>query len=366
MRVPFLDSLRGIAIVAVFLFHCFGMAFPMDVLPWKGWTRDLNAPAGFLAAYPMTYGFAGVALFFVISGFCIHTSHISAQPERWSRFFARRFFRIFPPYILAALLFLSLSMLKNPDVALANRGIQLVSHTFLVHNLHPFTIFGINASFWSIAVEAQLYLLYPVMCWLVRGLGWRGALILIGAIEVCIRLGVSVDLAPFWLRTSPFSFWLGWSLGACLADAHARGAGTWLRRCPMWPLAIAALGSHWFHLTEPFSFLLFAVWSAWVIDHLLDQKWPATETGVVGTVWRHLAYIGVASYSVYLLHLPILHFSRLCFSRMIQSWNIQVEPLLMLPLYAAMWVPILLVSWCCYRWIELPSANHGKSILNRA
>src|SRR6478752_5593302 len=74
-HLPFLDGIRGIAILAVFLSHSLGAAYGMAMLPWDGPFRSLDAPISFLMLYPFTYGSAGVAVFFVVSGFCIHLSH---------------------------------------------------------------------------------------------------------------------------------------------------------------------------------------------------------------------------------------------------------------------------------------------------
>ena len=102
-RIDFLDPIRGIAILLVFVFHSLGTAFGRDELPWGPWFRDFNVPGSFLLLLPATFGWVGVAIFFVVSGFCIHLSY-SRLPQ-WSLFLQRRFFRIYPPYLVALLFF---------------------------------------------------------------------------------------------------------------------------------------------------------------------------------------------------------------------------------------------------------------------
>ncbi len=104
-HLPFLDGIRGIAILAVYLYHSLGTSFGFDQLPWVGMFRDFETSRSFLLLYPVTYGFAGVAVFFEVSGFCIHLSHQRSRDKGWGCFFSRRFFRIFPPYLLAVCLF---------------------------------------------------------------------------------------------------------------------------------------------------------------------------------------------------------------------------------------------------------------------
>ena len=104
--VPALDAIRGAAILAVFLFHSLGVSFGFDKLPWNGLFRDFaNASKSFLLLYPLTYGSAGVAIFFVVSGFCIHLSFSKGSDKRWASFANRRLFRIYPPYLFALLIF---------------------------------------------------------------------------------------------------------------------------------------------------------------------------------------------------------------------------------------------------------------------
>lgn len=81
--VPALDAIRGVAILGVFLFHALGMAFGFDQLPWKGFYRDFDTWRTFLPLYPLTYGSAGVSVFFVVSGFCIHLSFATSSNQGW-------------------------------------------------------------------------------------------------------------------------------------------------------------------------------------------------------------------------------------------------------------------------------------------
>ena len=99
-HLEFLDVLRGVAILWVFLAHSTGISYALP--PWgKGWVREFAGTALPALMYPLTYGTAGVAIFFVVSGFCIHLSYLRGRPGDWRGFFVRRFFRIYPPYLVA-------------------------------------------------------------------------------------------------------------------------------------------------------------------------------------------------------------------------------------------------------------------------
>src|SRR5688572_12946641 len=100
-RLLFIDYIRGFAILGVFVFH--GLTVD-DRLLFSGWTRDFSNSYKNLLL-PFNLGWLGVAVFFVVSGFCIHIS-FQQQGRNWRGFLIRRFFRLFPPY-LVALLFLA-------------------------------------------------------------------------------------------------------------------------------------------------------------------------------------------------------------------------------------------------------------------
>src|SRR5579863_2360622 len=154
-HLDFLDGTRGVAILAVLLFHTLGLSFGYDALPWDGVLRNFFVPSSFLWFLPVgMIGQAGVAIFFVISGFCIHLS-FQQHGKEWRGFFVRRFFRIYPAYLMA-LFFSFLILATNPglDIFSGEFWKQLLAHVFLVHNLSADTYSGVNASLWSLAVEA--------------------------------------------------------------------------------------------------------------------------------------------------------------------------------------------------------------------
>src|SRR3954468_23573177 len=155
-HVPFLDSLRAIAILSVFCFHLLDVGFGGDQLPWGVWFRDFSLSKEFLFLLPLTFGWAGVAIFFVVSGFCIHLSYLRHASDDWRAFFVRRFFRIYPPYFVALIVFAVLFPLSRLPFDTAFDWIQLASHVLLVHNFDEDTFLGINGAFWTIAIEVQL------------------------------------------------------------------------------------------------------------------------------------------------------------------------------------------------------------------
>lgn len=216
------DVLRGVAILLVLAFHSYGAAFGRDhidcgkliagTLPHPGWP--------FLLMYPLRIGSAGVSLFFVISGYVIHRSYLRDSRFSWSSYASRRFWRIYPAYFLALLVFaVWMNVVDTADFAL---------HAGLGHNISASTYFSINPSFWSLAVEVQLYALYPLAIFARRWWG-AGGMLVVGLLASTVWRALAFALtdwqgpATFHIWTNPIALWPDWLLGAYLAERHASG-----------------------------------------------------------------------------------------------------------------------------------------------
>ena len=361
-RLGFLDVIRGVAILSVFLFHAVGISFGPYQLPWKGLWRDFKVPEGFRLLLPVTFGYLGVAVFFVVSGFCIHLSHVRSGESGFKIFFARRFFRIYPPYVLCLLAF---TFLAPWPVGLSSPGgkAQVLSHLALVHNFDHRFYFGINGSFWSIAVEAQLYLLYPVLWHFARRFGWPSALALSAVVEfslraatACVSLVTPEELVPLWLNSSPFSYWFSWCLGAACADAWLTGRAVPVRARSLVAVAAALLAAYFLRPTAEFVFPMAATITAGVI--MLPQRRDGEMApGGARAISRSLAGVGVCSYSLYLLHQPILGWIPVLLAQILQ---VPPAPLISLGCCIAAFFPIWGLSWVLYKLVELPGIAAGK------
>ena len=361
-HIPFLDHLRGFAIASVFAYHSLGASFGKDGLKWDGWFRNFHEAHSFLVLLPVVLGWGGVAIFFVVSGFCIHLSHERARRKDLNIFFSRRFFRIYPPYFVALIFFAFLFPFSRLGWNSFHSFAQLGSHVFLIHNFNGRSIFGINAAFWSIAVEVQLYLLYPLLLLGVRRWGWRNALWFTGVLEITLRTVAGIfclrqeEPLHGWFFGSPFFYWFSWSIGAKLADDWLYGRPFFLRKCPVWIWVVLVIVSYLIRPLAPFCFLFVALSTANLITYLLVH--PGTRLGLPGFVRSHLRSVGVLSYSVYLLHEPLI---------LIVPWAMgkafpggYLNPAVTFVICLASWPLVLLLSWLFYRVVELPSISAGK------
>ena len=145
--MPELDTLRGLAILGVLLYH--GLYWARDLSPFSPIQRRILSVA--------SVGQFGVNLFFVLSGFLITGLLLDSKnrPDYYRRFYLRRALRILPAYYLtlAVLVFF-----------------HLISHGFLVMSLlyssNLSLLFGIAMSYpvlWAVAVEQHFYIFWPVV-----------------------------------------------------------------------------------------------------------------------------------------------------------------------------------------------------------
>jgi peptidoglycan/LPS O-acetylase OafA/YrhL len=153
-RLDVLDGLRGLAIALVVWYHA--------------WLVSGQGVAGL--NFVAEAGFLGVDLFFFISGFCIFYPYARALRDgrpapTTRRFFMRRARKILPSYLLALAVFGIVYHARFASPAEA--AIQFASHLTFMHTLTPLTFGAISGPLWTIGVEVQFYLLFPLLCpWL--------------------------------------------------------------------------------------------------------------------------------------------------------------------------------------------------------
>ena len=100
-RMLTLDAMRGGAALAVVTYHALGVAPRTAVTGWEAWLPQI-------ASYVVHFAFAGIYLFFVISGFCIHlfwakgrAAGVQEPAINFFTFWKRRVRRLYPPYFAA-------------------------------------------------------------------------------------------------------------------------------------------------------------------------------------------------------------------------------------------------------------------------
>lgn len=165
-RNPQIDGLRAIAIILVISFHYINNQLVGVPHPF----------AKFLY-FSTSFGWAGVDLFFVLSGFLIGSILIKNQEKGdfFKTFYLRRFVRIIPNYFLLIFFFLiiiNLPLLKDDYFLSGNRVIPIWSYFLMVHNLFMASLHNMGNTAmsvtWSIGIEEQFYLLFPLFIYFIK------------------------------------------------------------------------------------------------------------------------------------------------------------------------------------------------------
>ncbi len=248
-RIAGLDGVRGLAALYVVINHIFLRAFPgypVDTAPfWAAW---------------FIYGRFAVVVFIVLSGLSL-----ALAPARhgWrldgvSRFARRRAWRILPPYWAALVFSLVVAWLIVPQPGQGVPGLRsAVVNGLLVQNLVAAP--SPNRAFWSIAVEAQLYVLLPLLLLVVRR---RGAAVMVAAVTLVVAIiGIAgphvARLDVFVIQSAPdlaALFALGVLAGGIVVASEKRRS---------WPWA-------WLSLAAATPVLATIAWqgSVWTLDRL--------------------------------------------------------------------------------------------------
>jgi len=233
----------------------------------------------------------------------------------------------------------------------------------LLHNFRAGTFYGINPAFWSIAVEFQLYLLYPLLLVVVQKWGWRGALGITGFVELVLRLLATVwDLAygteiSRLVSGSPLFFWFDWAAGAALAAAFLQRRPLPFARLPVWIFPGLFLAAFLFRPLSQFAFPFAALAAVNLLGKLLETHHSAEVSGMPA---RYLARVGVASYSIYLIHLPLL---AALLEALKTELGLRGQPLVGFAACLLAWPFVVVLGECMYLLVERPSVSVGKKLL---
>jgi len=341
-----LDDLRAVAALMVVFAHILHN-LTRGIDPSSGdWLRPSNPIFAVLAE-----GHAGVSLFMVLSGFLFGYG-AAGRDVRYGAFIRNRLLRIFPMYLLV----LALGAYSFPEkfsfIALLS-SVTLFGNTSAGLDGGPFTIL-----LWTISVEFTFYLLFPFLNTFSQRYGrfyLPGLLALfIGLRILCVALGASPrNLSYFTIVGRMDQFLIG------MIAAHIFIAGHFtIKRT-----GVALVGAAFLLMASLYGFNRLG---GWVIDARWKVIWHTYEAlifaalilaylaaypGLNGVYRRVMGAIGAISYSIYLLHMPILMAfqKRHLYSKLVgvPQYDALVTGLYIIPI-------VLGASWITYTLIERP------------
>jgi peptidoglycan/LPS O-acetylase OafA/YrhL len=355
--IPELDGIRGLAILLVFLTHFVAIRLPRhgvmadDVVRWVA-----------------RFGWTGVDLFFVLSGFLITGILLDTKgrPNYWRNYAARRCLRIFPLYygaLVLVIIVLPATHWNYPPLQTL-RDNQAWYWTYTVNFLEVLkgrAAVPMNTShFWSLCIEEQFYLLWPLVVLLVSRAAILRIAIGVGFVGLAFRwwlVHTTLDPAAAYVLTPGRLD--GLMIGAVLAVKHRDGGLGRLR-----PLAVA--------VTAAGAALIggFALWRGMEYE---DPVMAVAGFPVIAAVFGGFLVLGLTSpgplsrflsfaplrswgkysYGLYLIHFPLIgvldvklapHLSRLV-------WH--GSQLLVVLVFCAVGIPLSYgVAWLSYHVYE--------------
>ena len=357
--IPALDGLRGIAILLVMLHH-FTYYRP-------------TAGVDLLIGSVMFFFWTGVDLFFVLSGFLITGILLDTRnSERYfSSFYARRILRIFPLYYLVLFLaFIVLPMFPVEHPVLAGQAdlppqwpywLYLMNFSIAEGGwVHGWVDVG-----WSLAIEEQFYLVWPLVIWLCpprvlpllcAGLIVAGPIARVFARETGVT-ALSIFVLP-WFRLD------GLAIGALLAMAQRRGLMPSLDRwvpavvitCVAGLIVCTVMGGHtwwWNRWMQQYGYSLIAIAGGAMLVSAVtrpaDSLWPR----MLSAGW--LRAFGKYSYCLYLIHAPVMRAVREYVFNPEDYHTYGIAPWIAQMLYyAAATAPAFALAWLSWRYFEAP------------
>jgi peptidoglycan/LPS O-acetylase OafA/YrhL len=313
-HIAHLEGLRAVAALTVFVNHAYAQSF--DVVGATandpGWLSPVR--------YSLIAGHLAVSVFIVISGFCLTLPVVAAGDRLKSGigdFFRRRARRILPAYYAAVALSLALiwTLIGQPtgtlwDVPIAVTPSAIVSHLLLLQDL--FGTSKINYVFWSIAVEWQIYFLFPLLVWAWRR---RGPFTTVASALVTGYALSFLLTATRGERSNPHFIGL-FALGMFAAYVSTSPLERYRRLQARFPWALAAaaafvvtcgLSVAWGVAVSRTRFPMLDLPVAIVASCLLVMS--CRDSGNLAArifSWKPLVMIGTFSYSLYLVHAPLL------------------------------------------------------------
>jgi len=230
-RVPQIDGLRALGMLMVYFFHIWEFGGSPT------WKVSLLGRQANVIGFLRNFG-TGVDLFMVISGFCLFwpLCKSAGALSGWDcgRYFRHRVRRIVPPYyaaigytvllpVLLVTIFRSMNLAANWQPVPS--AWQLFTHFLFIHALFPSTWNGITGAFWSLSLEAQFYVIFPLAVFGFRRSGVKVIWWMIVASVVARIVAGAVIPSPMWrfvFSISCLGRWMEFGFGMLTALAVAR------------------------------------------------------------------------------------------------------------------------------------------------
>lgn len=339
-RLAVLDGIRVLAALGVLFYHYFALESAWGKAP-----AEVFPHAHRLAVY----GWLGVEIFFLVSGFVIC---MSAWGRGVGDFAVSRISRLFPAY-WAAVAFTSLVLFLSPEVRAVGRFSDVMVNLSMLQG--GVGVANIDDAYWTLFVELKFYVLFAIV--VMRGVTYRNCVLFcaVWTLAGIVAPGADSGVLSFFAASSSSPYFIA-GIGFYLMRRFRPNAVLWAvvgvqfllaqhyvharmisslgraatERTPAWPA----------HLVIALGFALMAVIALGALD---------------GVRWRWLPHAGALTYPLYLIHMMagltlIHHFRR------------EVAPV---PLVLGVTATMLALAWLIHRLVERPLGRRLRDVLRR-
>lgn len=351
-HISTIDTLRAIAISCVFAHH-------------------LSVYTGFHIPYlDMNGGLIGVQLFFLISGYLIIQSAIKYP---WRVFAIHRIFRIFPPYLVALSIFTLVKYLLINDfrIVFNERWPYFLLNLLNLQLLHPVSVLLLDSIHvgWSLTVELFWYILAPALIWMTGrnkngNIRWMAALVLSVALSTIWVYLASRGMLNFLYESSIKM------VGVSLDNERFRHSI--VDNAPPAQLMYFLIGASLYLFRQPLTRIPSSIlWVSSSLILLFVPNWnlilgvfPNVMTGIgcaAFMLWlrrfgihdKLTLWIAKVSYSIYLIHVPVMLIVFKYFN--LSGWTGLIVAT----------STIMICSEISWRLIEAPSQQFGKRLAEK-
>lgn len=335
-----IDVARAIAALGVFSYHqhIFGLLDKISK------THLLDSLDSFGAYY-------SVPLFFLISGYCIHLSNLKYIKQNvrlpLTIYYKRRFQRIYPPYLAAVIFSVFVSIVtgssKLPDIQ------DSIVHLFCFQGFSVQYFNSINLVLWTITVEIALYIIYPIFFFIRFKKSLKLALIVVlfvsGLNVLYFTVQKNITLPErYWV----FNIWFSWCSGAFIADKLYFNANA-LEKPQfkiIYLLIVVLYAACFFIRPNVIDIIIYQlrilIWTGPLVFLLSKENWLRKRDSLIIKV---LTYVGLSSYSLYLLHEPLITLKNFLVHTLVPN-DLQVVGYI----FGILSIPCL--AWLNYRYVE--------------
>jgi peptidoglycan/LPS O-acetylase OafA/YrhL len=374
-RIDSLDSLRGISSMIVVIFHCL-ISFP--IFYYANFRDEYsNKFIEFLTKSPLKSFWAGneaVLLFFILSGFVLSLPFLNNSAPTYLVYIVKRFFRIYIPYIIIIFisiilmsLFAKYNIINSMSDSYNGRWNQPVTLKAILGYLIMFNFdkSNVNAVVWSLFHEMRISMFFPFLMIILIKFDWKKALIIGFGLNTIILFmfgflsnipnGVISGIGYSFRETMYYTnFFI---LGASFAKYRYYIISifdklNYLRKLLIFMMSISLINHRWFNSiynidSSAIGDLVAASGILLVFSLVLSsQKIGNLLSGKI------FLFLGKVSYSLYLIHIPII----MIITQHLSNYIPLTTSFILVPFIS---IPIAYLS---YKYIEVPSISLGKRV----